>query len=669
MAVFLITIFLAILFFYNVGKKKKPIQPSSARVRPVQPVNHDPKPSGVSLERATKHFGIEWRKFLFDKSVTLNIVDSIIQKKIAVCYEKLTQKELKSYLASLVNNAGLRNTPGAVTAVEVYNYSALHNSIYRLIVTNKFNENEIVWLLKELGNKQPEVQAKPVQTYMLPPVERQKVTVETSPLPYSSPASVHDNSIIEISQIPVKIEPIVNHSLTSQNASPSNDAYNPEDYKLGTKYKDKLKLSAQEVIWLNKFYDYNNTFNSIEGCSIAIIKLYLLSIKLIVRRLASEPYTLPQRIEAIKEAVYRFEIKQPGYWNGYDYSHHKETAESDLYYTLYKKAEAAVRNAWDHKRKISADYPARCMEAVDLFKKNMEPVMDDVINYLLPTIVDPDDKTEALLNSANTTRWKTRFEKIVSDYKATEPDTLIKQIHTLGRQNRKNPAVENIYYEAAKFFVPIDKTEALRFYLHYIYQDLRSSKIDNKPLNKTVQKSLFKTDEQVSDFQVVVNDLINSGNLERALSAISSIYKTKRKTIVLNTEAIKRVQLQHSDTIEILNEYLNDEDEIIESPILIGTSIDSSVSTASNLMQEQPIEYNGISLNKTQVGFLELFKKSSFNVPSAEIEHFAKENNIFKNQFIDSINDSCYELLDDVLIEEDEDSYQLNPDYYKQIFS
>ena len=40
---------------------------------------------------------------------------------------------------------------------------------------------------------------------------------------------------------------------------------------------------------------------------------------------------------------------------------------------------------------------------------------------------------------------------------------------------------------------------------------------------------------------------------------------------------------------------------------------------------------------------------------------------MFRNQLIESINESCFETLDDILIEEEEDYYQINEDYYKQI--
>ena len=62
-----------------------------------------------------------------------------------------------------------------------------------------------------------------------------------------------------------------------------------------------------------------------------------------------------------------------------------------------------------------------------------------------------------------------------------------------------------------------------------------------------------------------------------------------------------------------------------------------------------------------------LFSKSNFSVPQSELEVFAKSKGIFKNQLIVSINEACYNLLDDVLIEEEDDYYTINTNYFQRI--
>ncbi|NHA03456.1 SH3 domain-containing protein [Mucilaginibacter sp. HC2] len=436
--------------------------------------------------------------------------------------------------------------------------------------------------------------------------------------------------------------------------------YNPDDYKLGSKYKSKLNLSPQEVIWLNKFIHYTNAFNGIEGCSIAVIKLYLTIIKKMVRRFANEPIGLQQRLEDIKNAAYKFSLHQPNQWGYYDHSQVKEATEADLYYTVYKKAESALREAWASGRSISPAFNARSPEALELFKRYIEPVLDEVIVELLPSMPAPDEITEIELNQKNSTRWKHQFERTMSDTNR-DAKTIVKEIHSLAKLNKKNPSVENIYFEAAKLMAPIDKIEALGMYLYYVKFDQKSARIDNKPLNKTNQKQLFKTPEQQAEFQAIVDELIVFKDIKQSLKKVAGFYEPKRKTITLDNSAIKMAGQELSGTISVLNKYLNEEDEpeaALEEEsmtvVAIAAPADTLVTTELNVLQQT---------------LLDLFRSNDFTLSVGSVSQFAQQHGAFKNQLIESINEACIDLLDDVLIEESEDEYTIDPDYFKKIYA
>ena len=70
---------------------------------------------------------------------------------------------------------------------------------------------------------------------------------------------------------------------------------------------------------------------------------------------------------------------------------------------------------------------------------------------------------------------------------------------------------------------------------------------------------MFKTDEQLQEFEIIVNDLVADKDLEKALKRICKVYEAKRKKIKLNTDSIIDVQKQHSDTVEQLSPLLSDE--------------------------------------------------------------------------------------------------------------
>ena len=69
------------------------------------------------------------------------------------------------------------------------------------------------------------------------------------------------------------------------------------------------------------------------------------------------------------------------------------------------------------------------------------------------------------------------------------------------------------------------------------------------------------------------------------------------------------------------------------------------------------------------IEILELFAKNNFSILQSEVEFFTKSKGIFKNQLIESLNDACYELLDDLLIEEEGDYYTINTNYFQKIFA
>ncbi|OMP80879.1 tellurite resistance TerB C-terminal domain-containing protein [[Flexibacter] sp. ATCC 35208] len=417
-----------------------------------------------------------------------------------------------------------------------------------------------------------------------------------------------------------------------------------EDIKLGKKYETRLNLSPDEIKWLNTFYCFRNAFNSIEGCEIAIVKLFLLTVKALNKRLKKEESSLEQEITRIREKS----LQSPEYFIGYDNMYIQQAAEAEAFYTIYKKAEAIVRTAWGHKRKISSEYTSYSTPAKDQFNSKLGPLVDEIVAYLQPTIGKTDEQIELELNAATTTRWKDRMNEITAAY---SKDKTVEELYRLGTQNLRNPARENIYYEAARFLAPYDKPETLKFYLHYIYHDLKSPKFDQKELNKSIQKKLFTDESQLAEFLTIVNGLIKDQNLVRALIQVDKICQPKRRRIELDHEQIQMVTEAHSITVETLNGYLQEEEVIfIPEP------------------EKEPLPESATPLSPLQVEFLKLFP-DDYQVSASDVEAFALGKGLFKNQLLDSINETCYEVLDDVLIEEDDDQYTINVNYYTQILS
>jgi hypothetical protein len=213
---------------------------------------------------------------------------------------------------------------------------------------------------------------------------------------------------------------------------------------------------------------------------------------------------------------------------------------------------------------------------------------------------------------------------------------------------------------------------ALKLYIHYIYYDLHSKTFDNKQLTKTIQKSVFSSNQQLHEFEIILSNLIKNKDLDTALQGVSQIFAVKRKKIRLDPDSIKEVHQQHTGTVELLNEYLQDEYDddstSIKSHELNLDEVQIDI-TQKAIEDRASIYRNDLYLNPVQKATLEFFAKSSFTVTSPELDAFIKLQGSFKNQLIESINEVCYDKLDDVLIDEEENSYVINEQYYQQLLA
>ena len=158
------------------------------------------------------------------------------------------------------------------------------------------------------------------------------------------------------------------------------------------------------------------------------------------------------------------------------------------------------------------------------------------------------------------------------------------------------------------------------------------------------------------------------------MNRTASVYEAKRKKIVIDRNSIQEVQKQHSGTVNLLNEYLKDE---LEDEVKTSDSIEENETeevlihiTSDNNTESVISRFNSdLHLSDLQKEILEIFEKNSFSILRNELEEVLKSKNQMMSSVIDSINESCYETLDDVLIEDDEDYFTISPDYYKKLLN
>jgi hypothetical protein len=438
-------------------------------------------------------------------------------------------------------------------------------------------------------------------------------------------------------------------------------------WRLGSKYKTKLKLNDEEVKLLNKLWYPSNNFCNVEYCCVEILKLYITVIEELKAGYIAEGTTIDAQFLAVADVIARKYFK---YKNGsQNYKYCIKTTTDEFYSHIFKHCENAVREYYGHKRKINIDTYYTTAEAKTEFETKIISKVSDLLIVLISKVSLPNEATDIELYSQNTNRWKIKFEDLTTNYN-DKPKEFNDSIVTLGKLNKKNPSIENIFFEASKFIAKYDKESALSLYVHYLYHDLKSATFDNKQLTKTIQKNLFKTNEQLHDFEKIVSELIKDKDLEKALKNVPKVYEVKRKKIQLDTASIKEVQQQHSGTVELLNEYLKDdfedENNSIKSQEINNEEIKIEITQKSEDTSHSAF-VRDLTFSQIHISALELFAKSNFSITQSELEIFAKSKGIFKNQLIESINETCYDFLDDVLIEEEDDYYTINTNYFQRI--
>lgn len=458
----------------------------------------------------------------------------------------------------------------------------------------------------------------------------------------------------------------LNYSVFVNRNQDSNTDY--DYWKLGNKYKDKLKLNGNEVTLLNSLIDTDNKFNSIEFCAVELIRLLLDC----VNKLEEYSKENNSKFENVVAEIAHIEItsKYKYKQGSYNYKSIFDNFSSTVYQCIYKTCENTLRDYFKVGRKTELNWYLHSENAIILYKEKVLSIIQPLVDLSISEKKEIDLESEIKINNYSRSRYKNELKLLSESFDTEKLSNYNNAIENLELRNQGNPFIENIYYEASKFVSKYDKSLSLTYYIKYLYHDLKSATFDNKQLTKTIQKSLFKTNEQLHDFEIIVSELIKDKDLDKALKNVSKVYEVKRRKIQLDTASIKEVQQQHSGTVELLNEYLKDdfedENNTIKSQEISNEEIQIEITQKSEEVHQSAF-VSELAFSETHTSALELFAKSNFSVSQSELEAFAKSKGIFKNQLIESINDTCYEILDDVLIEEEDDYYTINTNYFQTI--
>jgi hypothetical protein len=357
----------------------------------------------------------------------------------------------------------------------------------------------------------------------------------------------------------------------------------------------------------------------------------------------------------------------------------------EIYKIILTMADNAIREPYNYKKRITIT-SYKPIPQVELETKIINKV-EKIISELVLTVKPLSSEADKQLFNTDTTRWKIKYEELKTDLekKAISAEEFLKEFVALSLLNENNVVSHrNMFFDAAKYMIFQDKETAICLYIYYLFYDINFD-TKTKTLTKKEQKELFQNKEQETKFEEIKNQLVKDTQLKAALEKVPSIYYVERKKIKLDIVSIKEVQQSHSETVEILNEYLQDEKEEAKSKKEIKEKVKTEVKTETPKTKAKKVTKKAetkketktqsttnylseLQLTDSQKTVLDYFSNHKFSITKQDFEKLATQNGTFKNQLLESINEKCYEILDDVLIEEEE-NYTIYETYYQKLIT
>lgn len=439
--------------------------------------------------------------------------------------------------------------------------------------------------------------------------------------------------------------------------------YQTWDWK--NNYVKKLNLSKEDAKLLDDVYLNFNNFMYIDYCACEVVKFFIFLRKTLYKNYSSQNLNQDSQLALVLDIVAR---KQYNYrFNSKNYKFVLAHDKLLIFNFILKYCENRIRELYEYNRKLSflQNYHPEVITAIET---HILSYIQDDVELLLMQVAEPDANTEIELNSIAPTRWKVKLKPLQDSFKQIGKDEFLIQLEKLLILNAKNPSLENIYLESHKFLSGIDKQLAFEYFLLYTNQNMINRNLVLKNMSQVMIKKLFPTAELQSRYFKVIQSLIKRElTIEEALKEIKDFYLPVRKKIVLDTQAIRHVEEQHSGTVEVLNEYLKDDE---------GIEVANNDSTINLKAIENPLvppiadpksQYYNFNASENEMALINLFKENHFLVSSDQMDIFCKNTGVIKGALINNLNENCYDVIDDLLIETDDTNYTINQSYYEQI--
>ena len=431
-----------------------------------------------------------------------------------------------------------------------------------------------------------------------------------------------------------------------------------------SRYRDKLKLSKADMDILEKISLSSNVFVSIPFCGAELVRLYIRAVKVLQEAYKSKNLSQKVEFDIVLDLIARKERRY--HLNSSNYNYEMKYGSNGLYGYILKYCEQFLR-AHYHFKKLSGFERQYTHAAVqEAVKEHITAHIEEAFNELTSSITPLDEQTEKALYTTHPTRWKSTLILDQHHYQQTGKQSFIAHAEDIIKLNNSNPSLEQIYLELSKFYIDLDKQLSIEYFLKYAAQNVSALKLGFKEMPKSMLKKLFKEPASETRFVGILLKVIKrETSISEALMEVKDFYEPIRKKIKLDENAIQKVQSEFSGTVGLLGEFLSDEDPEEQKPNSIHSPEVKSAEALNNTAKnntDYKIEIKGI-----EAGLLELFENNDFTLESQLINDYCISTGTVSSVLINNLNENCYELIDDLLIEQGGSYYYINKDYYAQI--
>ncbi|MEJ5964010.1 tellurite resistance TerB C-terminal domain-containing protein [Pedobacter immunditicola] len=431
-------------------------------------------------------------------------------------------------------------------------------------------------------------------------------------------------------------------------------------------YRDKLNLSKEDLQILEKIYLPSNTFVSNAFCATELVKLYIRSIKSLDKAYQSKGLEKDKEFNIVLDLIARKEYRY--HRNSSNYNYQLKHGSGSICGYILKYCEQLLRTHYHFKKLSGFERQFTHVMVNEAIKEHIMIHIEESLPELLIEIAPLNEETERALYTLHHTRWKSVLLLEEECFQEKGRKKFLQYAEHIIELNNSNASLENIYLELSKFLVNLDSQTSLEYYLRYTAQNISERKLVLKEMSKTMSKKLFKEPKSHTRFLHTLIKLIKTEvSIEEALLEIKGFYEPLRKRIKLDEKAIKKVQIEFSGTVGLLGEFLSYEDliqeivapEVTATPLIVDTIVE----------QINPENNNNYKIDLSQIesGLLDLFSEHALSLDKVQIADYCQSTGSMQNVLINSLNENCYDLIDDLLIERNDDSYNINEDYYAQI--